>query len=69
LAPFVYLCLKEDNLGIALPMAASNVGGWLGAKLAITKKRLYPNIFSGSCCNLSSVLRCILQLKSVFGSN
>jgi uncharacterized membrane protein YfcA len=31
---------------IALPMAASNAfGGWLGAKLAITKKRLYPNIF------------------------
>jgi uncharacterized membrane protein YfcA len=46
LAPFVYLCLKGDNLGLRLPMAASNAfGGWLGAKLAITKETALSEYF------------------------
>jgi uncharacterized membrane protein YfcA len=70
---FGSICLFKGKIiwAIALPMAASNAfGGWLGAKLAITK-RLYPNIFLVVVVATLArfYLRCILQLKSVFGTN
>jgi hypothetical protein len=70
---FGSICLFKGKIiwAIALPMAASNAfGGWLGAKLAITKGTL-SEYFSGSCCcNLSSV--CFTMYSSIkisFGTN
>jgi uncharacterized membrane protein YfcA len=52
-----------------LPMAASNAfGGWLGAKLAITKETALSEYFLVVVVGtLVGLLMCILQLKSVFG--